>query len=223
MKIFNFVRKNYSLLLIIVGVFAVRWSLAEPYHVPTGSMEPTIHVGDRILANKAAYSFKLPFTSIDLFPYREPKRGEVVLFRFPKNPSIVYVKRLVGLPGDHIRVKNGFVQINGMWVEGSQSGAQAWKQHADDDEFFYLEQWGEHLRTIRRQPGMARDEEISLTVPEGQYFMMGDNRDNSYDSRGWGFVPRENIIGNAVATLFNFTFNHWTPHLSLERTGASLN
>ena len=155
---------------MMIGVlFAFRWSFADHYRVPTGSMLPTIQLGDYIFTNKLAYDFKVPFTEYSLLRTGEPQRGEVIVFLFPQDVSINFVKRVVGVPGDSVMVNN-----------------------------------------------------TEVTVPKDMYYVMGDNRDNSYDSRYWGFVPRKNIKGRAALVLWNVSFENYIPHLDIFRTGAKL-
>jgi signal peptidase I len=215
-------KRNASFLVFMVAVFAVRWSFADQYHVPTGSMEPTIHVGDRIYVNKAAFNIKLPFTEWILGHAGEPQRGDIVVFKSPEASGMTLVKRLIGLPGDHITVKDGFIFINGQAIQGSDLGVE--KMAAlEASEIFYSEKIGDHTATIKRTPLQTRHENFEFEVPQGHYFMMGDNRDNSYDSRYWGFVPRENLKGRASRVLWNFSLSDsLAPSIELNRFGRTL-
>ena len=220
MKALGYLKKHLSFILCVFGVLAARWSLASQYRVPTGSMEPTIHVGDHIFVNKMAYDLKIPFTEKVLAKVSDPKRGDIVVFLFPKDPSVVFVKRMIGLPGDHIHIKNGFISVNGKWIEGSDIGSNELSQKNQD--FTYHEHWLKHDVTVQRIPDMARAHELDFVVPENMYFCMGDNRDNSDDSRSWGFVPRKNLKGRASRVLWSVSFANLWPSVDIGRTGHSL-
>jgi len=178
-------------------------------------MEPTIEIGDHLFVNLVAYDLKLPFSELRLMSLSEPERGDIIVFHNPRS-DMRMVKRLIGLPGDHIRVHNGFVWINGTAVVGSQDGQRSFA-HFPEAGFVYYEQIDTHMASIKRIPLMSRPDEIEVVVPEGMYFAMGDNRDNSYDSRGWGFIPRTKILGRAEGVIYNI---RWTPRPSvrLKRT-----
>jgi signal peptidase I len=192
----------------------IRTVLFQPFTIPSGSMMPTLLVGDYIFVNKFAYGFSkysLPF-SLDLFEgrifKREPQRGDVVVFRFPPNPSIDYIKRLVGLPGDHIQVTNGVLFINGKPVPKVPDGTfnsdyrndpghaiPVFRETLDDGRTY------DTLDETQFSPG---DNTREFIVPPDHYFMMGDNRDNSADSRfDVGFVPAENLVGRASVIFFS--------------------
>jgi signal peptidase I len=192
----------------------IRTVLFQPFTIPSGSMMPTLLVGDYIFVNKFAYGFSkysLPF-SLDLFEgrifKREPQRGDVVVFRYPPNPSIDYIKRLVGLPGDHIQVTNGVLFINGKPVPKVPDGTfnsdyrndpghaiPVFRETLDDGRTY------DTLDETQFSPG---DNTREFIVPPDHYFMMGDNRDNSADSRfDVGFVPAENLVGRASVIFFS--------------------
>jgi signal peptidase I len=215
------IRKNTSFLIFLLLVFAFRWSFADQYQVPTGSMEPTIHVGDRILVNKLAYNLKVPFTDLILQPMDEPKRGDIVVFKSPEAEGLTLVKRLIGLPGDHIQIQNGFIKINGQPLKGTDLGIAKLQlpKISEAEEIFYPESIGEYNVVIKRLPHRVRAESLEFDVPADQYFMMGDNRDNSFDSRYWGFAPRENLKGKALRVLWNFSVSEFRPRVELERFG----
>ena len=178
-------------------------------------MEPTIEIGDHLYVNLVAYDLKLPFSEFRLMPLSEPERGDIIVFHNPRS-DMRMVKRLIGLPGDHIRVHNGFIWINGAAVVGSQDGQRSFA-HSPEAGFVYYEQIDTHMASIKRIPLMSRPDETEVVVPEGMYFAMGDNRDNSYDSRGWGFIPRTKILGRAEGVIYNI---RWAPRPSvrLKRT-----
>jgi signal peptidase I len=188
--------------------------LFQPFTIPSGSMMPTLLVGDYIFVNKFAYGYSkysLPF-SPDIFSGRifasEPKRGDVVVFRFPPNPDVDYIKRLVGLPGDHIQVKEGILYINGKAVPRQPDGSftSDYKLDPGDDVPVYKEVLdnGKTYDTLDQSPVSRGDNTREFIVPEGHYFMMGDNRDNSLDSRfDVGYVPAENLVGRASVIFFS--------------------
>lgn len=182
-------RDTYPALVLILSLLAMRSSLADQYVVPTGSMEPTIHPGDRIAVNKMAYDLRTPFAGEPSLRVSEPTRGDVVVFRYPRDPAVTMVKRLVGLPGDVVRVRDGEITLNGKPVP-QQEG---------------VERLGQVVHGVRREPGHpdpgARDEQV-FVVPRDAYFVMGDNRDNSFDGRSWGFVPRTHLRGKALRVFF---------------------
>jgi signal peptidase I len=212
----KFKKEFKSISLIILGVLAFRSVFFEPFKIPSGSMIPTLMIGDFILVNKFSYGFKVPFSDwfsdpIYITGSQEPKRGDVIVFKYPKDPSINYIKRVVGLPGDNLEIKNKIVHINGVPVEGPEIDGK--EIMADMDEHFkkyvfkfYKIKTGEHEHIIQiNQDNAINDNYYPITIPKGNYFVMGDNRDFSADSRYWKFVPFENIKGKAVAVWFSLT------------------
>jgi signal peptidase I len=161
---------------IIVLIFATSM-VAQPFIIPTGSMESTLLVGDHILVDKLAYA---PVGAFPLLPYAEPKHGDIIVFRFPPDIRETYVKRVIGTPGDRIRMANKQVFRNGRLL---------------------TEPYTRHISPAYIP---TRDDIPEIEVPPGQYFAMGDNRDNSSDSRVWGFVPRENIIGKPLIVYWSY-------------------
>lgn len=202
----SFLARNRGFLLSLFTLFLVRGTFADQYYIPSGSMEPTLHIGDHVVVDKTAYSIKLPFTDVKLKDTGEPRRGDIAVFFNPKDGKRL-IKRIVALPGDHVRIKNGFISINGTAVSGTKTGVEALAQ-AQRNEVFYTEQFTDHSAIIKRTHSLFRPEDREFTVPEGNYFAMGDNRDNSSDSRVWGFVPRANLQGRAIAVALNLA---WTP------------
>ena len=189
---------------VILIVFLIRSFLAEPFRIPSGSMLPSLFIGDFILVNKFAYGIRLPVANIKILDIDGPKRGQVVVFRFPGDPSVNYIKRVVGIPGDHIVYKDKRVYINGTLME----------QH---DGYPYLPPGGEFSSEVQRvTENLGGVQHAILTtsradmplpeivVPEGKYFVMGDNRDHSNDSRYWGFVPDQNLVGKAFFIWFSW-------------------
>lgn len=190
---------------VILAVLLLRSFLVEPFRIPSGSMMPTLLVGDFILVNKYAYGIRLPVLNRKVVDLGEPTRGDVMVFRFPKDPRVDYIKRVVGLPGDHIVYRNKTLTINGEKVaqipggtyigEGSglsMSGASVRREILGDVEHDIL--------VVPRITGIS----VDRIVPEGHYFVMGDNRDNSNDSRYWGFVPDQNLVGRAFMIWMNW-------------------
>ena len=199
----------------LVLAMIIRTVLFQPFTIPSGSMMPTLLVGDYIFVNKFAYGYSkysLPF-SPDLFSGRifgsEPKRGDVVVFRFPPNPDVDYIKRVIGLPGDRIQVKNDILYINGQAVPREPHGtfASDYSQEPGDDIPVYSERLpdtGKVYDTLDLSQTSRGDNTQEYVVPPGDYFMMGDNRDNSDDSRfDVGYVPAENLIGRASVIFFS--------------------
>ncbi|BCH60166.1 signal peptidase I [Agrobacterium vitis] len=202
----------------LVLAMVIRTVLFQPFTIPSGSMMPTLLVGDYIFVNKFSYGYSkysLPF-SLDLFSGRilasEPKRGDVVVFRFPPNPDIDYIKRLVGLPGDRIQVTDGVLLVNGKPIPKVPDGTftSDYRMDAGRDVPVFRETLdnGVNYDTLDEIQNSAGDNTREFTVPAGHYFMMGDNRDNSADSRfDVGFVPAENLIGRASVIFFSLGNN----------------
>ncbi len=205
---------------VIAVVFLLRSFLFEPFRIPSGSMLPTLHIGDFILVNKFDYGIRLPVTNTKIIPVGSPERGDVVVFKYPMDTQVDYIKRVVGLPGDTVEYRDKVLYVNG--VEQKQTGS---RDFVDDSTMITLEERDEQLGEANhliardgRRPswvplqGILRKEKscdynergFVCTVPEGHYFMMGDNRDNSEDSRYWGFVPDEDLVGRAVLIWANF-------------------
>ncbi|MBL7687173.1 MAG: signal peptidase I [Bdellovibrionaceae bacterium] len=219
----EFIKRNRSLLAFAICLFAFRWSFADQYHVPTGSMEPTIHVGDRIVVNKAAYQLRLPFTTVSIATFSEPNRGDVVVFDNPVN-GVCMVKRIVGLPGDTVAIKNGFVAINGAPLPGTFEGMERLAESQEESEIYYRERIGDTEVEIKRLPHRLNGAEFHLTIPAGHYFAMGDNRDNSADSRIWGLIRKQDLKGKAIGIFFNVKWaSTLIPTIDWQRIGISLN
>jgi signal peptidase I len=190
---------------VILAVLLLRSFLVEPFRIPSGSMMPTLLVGDFILVNKYDYGIRLPVLNTKIIDIGEPKRGDVVVFRYPKDPSVDYIKRVVGLPGDRIGYYNKILHINGKPVAQVPAGVYVGKgsgvsmSGAGERQ----EQLGDvqhQILVMPRTPGM----EGEYVVPENEYFVMGDNRDNSNDSRYWGTVPEQNLVGKAFRIWMNW-------------------
>ncbi|GAA5523874.1 signal peptidase I [Microbulbifer aestuariivivens] len=188
-------------------VFVLRSFVAEPFQIPSRSMVPTLQVGDFILVNKFAYGLRLPVSRQKVLDIGEPQRGDVMVFFPPHMNDTYYIKRVIGLPGDKIRVEDNVLYINGK--RASQELIQALPPANPQFEVAWEEIDGErHLMAKHIVP--SRFANFEGVVPEGHYFMMGDNRDNSLDSREWGFVPEKDIVGKAFAIWM-----HWDDLFSL--------
>jgi signal peptidase I len=204
---------------VIFIVFMLRSFIAEPFKIPSGSMIPTLLVGDLILVNKYEYGIRLPVIHTKLFEVGLPKRGDVMVFRYPKDPSMDYIKRVIGLPGDKITFQNNRLSINDAPVGLSDAG-----EFYDSERLSYYRQYSEKLGAIEHKiltelekPSLIAPMDpfpfqdrcvydrsgVTCVVPDGHYFVMGDNRDNSLDSRYWGFVPEANIVGRAFFVWMN--------------------
>ena len=205
---------------VILVVFVLRSFLFEPFKIPSGSMLPTLLIGDLILVNKFTYGIRLPVVNTKITEGNAPQRGDVMVFRYPPQPSVDYIKRVVGVPGDEVAYLNKRLTINGKEVPTT-----AQPDFFDESTMRYFKQFeevlGEKPHRVLNNPdapafvqGAAnfpyRDncrysvEGVVCKVPQGHYFMMGDNRDNSLDSRYWGFVPDQNIVGKAFFVWMNF-------------------
>ena len=191
--------KSFFPVLLIVLV--LRSFLVEPFQIPSGSMIPTLEVGDFILVNKYTYGLRLPVVGTKIVPMNEPKRGEVMVF-IPPHDKRYFIKRVVGLPGDTIRYEDKVLYVNGEQVMAEPVGDVQVEMPNGFERTgtLYNETLGgvEHLTQIINAPSRDGDRTVWV-VPEGHYFMMGDNRDNSADSRVWGAVPEKNIVGKAFA------------------------
>ena len=194
-----YVEYSKSFFPVILAVLLLRSFLVEPFRIPSGSMMPTLLVGDFILVNKYTYGLRLPVINKKIVDINTPQRGDVVVFRYPKDPSVDYIKRLVALPGDKLAYYDKILYINGkpmsQQMQGEYTGVGQGVQMSGAS--LRAEQLGtvEHkILVVPNQTGVQGE----FIVPPGQYFMMGDNRDNSNDSRYWGPVPEENLVGKAV-------------------------
>jgi signal peptidase I len=206
---------------VIVLVFVLRSFLFEPFKIPSGSMIPTLEIGDLILVNKFHYGVRLPVINKKIIDNNPVKRGDVMVFRYPVDPSIDFIKRVVGVPGDVIGYYNQKLTVN-----GKPAPLETLDDYYDEDRRTYSKQFREDLGPVKHrllvEPNLPSGystrgrtfpqsdacsfsmEGVTCTVPAGHYFMMGDNRDNSEDSRFWGFVPDQNIVGRAFFVWMNF-------------------
>lgn len=220
---------------VIAIVFFLRSFLYEPFKIPSSSMVPTLLIGDLILVNKFTYGIRLPIVNKKIIEMNQPKRGDVMVFKYPKNMALDYIKRVVGVPGDKIVYKNKRLTVNNQAINYAPL-----PDFLDEEHLTYSKQFTENLTGVshkilndERGPTFVPNpdafpqhelcsynlEGFACTVPEGHYFMMGDNRDNSLDSRYWGFVPDQNIVGKAFFIWMNLNS---FPN-NLKRIGSSIN
>lgn len=228
-KVPTWLRFSAEFFPVLIAVFVLRSFLFEHYKVPSGSMIPTLQIGDYIAVNKFTYGIRLPVINTKIVDLGSPQRGDIAVFRYPKDESVNYVKRIVALPGDEIQYQNKRIKIN-----GQELAYQPQEPYLDTENMRHAEQFverypkslgGHHHIVITNperfpfafgslpNPNFCQSSNGTLTckVPAGQYFVMGDNRDNSADSRYWGFVPDKNLVGRAFFVLMNFS--------SLDRIG----
>ena len=207
---------------VIVVVFVLRSFLFEPFKIPSGSMIPTLMINDLILVNKFHYGVRLPVLNTKIFDNHSPERGDVMVFRYPPKPSLDYIKRVVGLPGDEVAYLNKKLSVNGKPLDKTSL-----PEFFDEDALRYTKQYQEVAADGQRKYRILNEDDrpsfvqatedfpfrencryssegVVCKVPPGHYFMMGDNRDNSLDSRFWGFVPEKNIVGKAFFVWMNF-------------------
>jgi signal peptidase I len=219
------VEYSKSFFPVILIVFLLRSFLVEPFKIPSGSMIPTLLVGDFILVNKYTYGIRLPVLNVKMLDVNPPRRGEVMVFRYPDNPSLDYIKRVVGVPGDRVTYRGKRLSVNGKPVPVSEDVDFQYAESGLNvlSVKRYQETLGEHAHAILINPEVPpvqlagvrqfpyrdhcdyQEDGFECTVPPGHYFMMGDNRDSSSDSRYWGFVPDRNIVGKAFMIWWNFS------------------
>ena len=220
-----YVEYSKSFFPVILLVFLLRSFLVEPFKIPSGSMIPTLLVGDFILVNKYIYGIRLPVVNVKVLGISRPQRGEVMVFRFPENPSLDYIKRVVGEPGDTVAYRDKQLYVNG---EAVPTTPESDYQYAEGGLNYIKtkrlrETLGQHNHAVLINPesppmqvaGVRNFEHrencdysesgFECKVPAGHYFLMGDNRDSSSDSRYWGFVPERNIVGKAFMIWWNFS------------------
>ena len=207
---------------VILVVFLLRSFIVEPFRIPSGSMLPSLHIGDFILVNKFRYGIRLPVINEKIIDVSKPERGEVMVFRFPHDTSINFIKRVVGLPGDKIEYKNKRLHVNGQPVPLVPQGEFDFREVSQKTHIGkrYLETLDAVTHEIIVDPS-KQTTETSYAVPEGHYFVMGDNRDHSNDSRYWGFVPEQNIIGKAFFIWFSWDLEG-SGDLAWDRIGNSV-
>ncbi|GBL32373.1 signal peptidase I [Methylophilaceae bacterium] len=198
------VEYSKSFFPVILLVFFIRSFIAEPFKIPSGSMMPTLLAGDFILVSKFSYGIRVPILNYTMIEVDKPKRGDVFVFHYPPKPSIDYIKRVVGLPGDVIEYKSKTLYINDKKIEQTFVDKYPYVMneihHIEAKEFKEALDNVNHSILIHDLPG----ENFKFEVPQGHYLAFGDNRDNSADSRVWGFVPEHNLVGRAFFIWFNF-------------------
>jgi len=198
----NFIFENArSFLPVLLTVLLLRSFVVEPFRIPSGSLKPTLLVGDFILVNKFDYGLRLPVWHTKLVSFREPQRGDIVVFRYPDNPKLDYIKRIIGLPGDKIQYINKTLRINGQEVP--QWGSEVVSELEENGLMQQMLKKTEKLNGVQHKIYLRNDvppqDLLDIEVPTGHYFVLGDNRDESSDSRYWGFVPEANLVGKAFA------------------------
>lgn len=211
----EYARSFFPVLLLIL---LFRSFIAEPFKIPSGSMMPTLLVGDFILVNKFAYGLRLPVLDKKILAVGEPERGDVFVFRYPQNPKEDYIKRVIGLPGDEITYRNKTLFVNGVEVAETDLGNYVGPSEPGrnlGNARVLQEALGDVEHKILEIPNAWIGHEGSWKVPAGHYFAMGDNRDSSADSRFWGFVPEENLVGRAFMIWMN-----WNNGIDFSRIGT---
>ncbi len=206
------VEYSKSFFPVLLIVFLLRGFVVEPFRIPSGSMLPSLYIGDFILVNKFAYGIKLPVLNKTMVDLGAPERGDVVVFRYPRDPNLDYIKRIIGLPGDHIAYYNKVLYVNDKPVARDFVGQYKGPGQTFANEYIEKLQGTEH--SILLLPARPNNLQGEYIVPEGMYFAMGDNRDNSNDSRVWGPVPESNLVGKAF-----MIWMHFSDELHLDRIG----
>lgn len=212
------VEYSRSFFPVLLVVLLLRSFAVEPFRIPSGSMMPTLLVGDFILVNKYHYGLRLPVINTQVTEGEEPERGDVIVFRYPEDPSVNYIKRIIGLPGDRIEYRDKILFVNG--EPQPQTTVGLYGLHAGNPVSLKREDLGGVLHDILIEHGPVAGDAV-YTVPEGEYFVMGDNRDNSNDSRRWGTVPEENLVGKAFFIWLNWNFSNGQHDFS--RIGNDIN
>ncbi len=202
----EYARSFFPVLLIVL---IIRTFIVQPYRVPSSSLVPTVLPGDFIVVKQFAYGLRLPVTNTKIVKISEPRYGQIFLFRSPPDPHVTFVKRVVGIPGDHIEYKNKVLYINGQ--EQKQKFLESTHYIDENGVYFSVNRIEENLEGVKHQifvqPTGGETQDVDVVVPPRHYFAMGDNRDNSGDSRIWGFVPEENLIGQAFWIFMSWDTN----------------
>ena len=207
-----------SLFPILLFVLVFRSFVIEPYRIPSGSMIPTLVVGDFILVNKYEYGLRVPLSNDKFFSNNKPNYGDIIVFQYPQDKKINYIKRVVALPGDYVEYINKELRVNGKKYSQIEMNNDYLDANDIADNRLYSESNNKKIYQILKNDNNGQN--FSYTVPQDMYFVLGDNRDNSNDSRYWGPVPEENLIGKAF-----FIWMHWNPISSyaiLDRAGKSI-
>lgn len=221
--IIEYARAFFPVLLL---VFLIRSFVAQPYRVPSGSLEPTVVPGDFLLVNQYHYGLRMPVWNKKFLAVGEPSRGQIALFPYPVNHAFTFVKRVIGLPGDHISYINKTLYINGK--EQPQKFEGDVTQLNDFGQLVTYQKYQENLMGVKHDIFVRADAPImnfyNIVVPKNDYFMMGDNRDDSDDSRYWGFAPESTLIGHALLIWMSWNSNaaHWYDDIRWNRIGKML-
>jgi len=217
----DYARSFFPVLLI---VFLLRSFIVEPFRIPSGSMLPTLEIGDFLLVNKFQYGLRLPIIYKKIIPIKKPERGDIMVFRYPRDPQVNYIKRVMGLPGDTVEYKAKRLFINGAEIKFSDDSNYSFEDAGGTNytvDRFVADLEDDKSHAVLLNPRRKDFRQGQWVVPEDQYFVMGDNRDHSADSRVWGFVPEENIVGKAF-----FIWFHWDTvterGLNFKRIGHSI-
>ena len=209
---------------VILIVFVLRSFIAEPFRIPSGSMLPTLNIGDFILVNKFSYGVRLPVVNQKVVTLSDPERGDIMVFRFPHDPKMHFVKRVIGLPGDKVEYRREKIYINGELMNQVADGDYDFKNGVSRN--ISLKKFIEELDTVKHNilidPRRNNTKSMTFEVPAGQYFVMGDNRNYSNDSRYWGFVPDENVVGKAFFIWFSWDWSNGGG-VNWSRIGTMLN
>jgi signal peptidase I len=211
-KFLSFLHNNKKFLIFILLMSVFRSAVADWYSVPTGSMKPTIHEGDRIIVNKIAYDVRLPFTDVSLLSIATPKRGEIIVFE-SKAADLRLIKRIIGLPGDVVEMNNEVIKINGQRL--SYKDSQTYIHQANSEEITTSTEKVDNIRhsiNIDNSASNRLSNFAPVTVPAGHYLVLGDNRRHSADSRVYGFIPHQELRGKATAIAFSVDYtNYYIP------------
>jgi len=227
-----------SIIFALIIALFIRYIFIQPFKIPSESMYPTLLVGDQILVDRVSYGVGLPCSKNKLIsPFKKIKRGDVIVFRYPMDPnsktcpnggfigftSIYYIKRVIGIPGDTVSMRSNDIYINGELISKATSQTYILNNEAHDVfENSFTEDIDSRLQVIYMRKKNSETTNLDIKVPAGSFFVLGDNRDNSMDSRYWGFVPRENIIGKAF--LIHFSWNNKFKNVKdILRTGRFFN
>jgi len=219
---------------VLLAVLVLRAFMFEPFRIPSGSMMPSLLVGDFILVDKFSYGLRLPVTHQRITTGDRPKRGDVIVFRYPKDESQDYIKRVIGLPGDRVSYYNRRISINGEPLQiqedhiyqglgdlNQKPGAKGCDRVGAQCQV-YIESAEDTEYTMMTNPAAIYSADGEVTVPPGHYFVMGDNRDHSNDSRFWGYVPEENLVGKAIRVSMHYDWDEGGSGLDLSRIGQKI-
>jgi signal peptidase I len=211
------IKESYSFFPILIIVLVLRSFLVEPFRIPSPSLEPTLLIGDFVAVNKFIYGIRLPIIEKKIINISEPKRGDIVVFRWPPNPSYDFIKRVIGIPGDKIAYKNKQLFLNGKALPLTQTQLQF--KPKDTNLLEFIEDLNGIKHHIYQRPNID-PYDFEIDVPKGHYLVMGDNRDDSADSRYWGFVPEEYLRGKAFGIWMSLDTDHY--RVRFKRIGQAI-